>query len=294
MTTARALAALLLTGSAAFAQDQSALPPWEASVTPSSRYVFEADLGDASVSVFRNGLAFGVGGPVSETTFVRLGMESEYAAYEFDNLTGFGLPDDGPDDLLFVELRPSISTYLNPNFGLYGGLILGAGGEPDADFGDALYYGGFVGFNYQIRPGLWIGTGVGATTQLEDNALIVPLLTLDWTITDRLTLSASGLTGRLTYKVDDNWSLFADGRYEFREYRLASDTVILPDGVLTDESVPLGLGVTYAVADNFSVSLSGGAILWRSLELSDEDGDALVDEDADVTGFVSASVKWSF
>jgi long-subunit fatty acid transport protein len=290
----RSLAASLLLGAVAFGQTNPATPPWSTAVTPSAKYVFDTDAGDANFSVFRSGVGVTTGGPWSDSVFAKLAVEGEYAAYDFDGLDNFGLADsDGPDDLIFIDLRPSLAVYLNPDFGLYGGVIVGVGAETSADFGDAFYYGGFVGFNYQVSPGVWIGTGVGATTQLEDSALVVPLFTLDWQLDDRWNLSATGLGGKLSYKIDENWTAFLEGRYEFREYRLGGSSVI-PDGVLTDESVPLGLGVTYAADQNLSLTLAGGAIVWRSLELADSDGDNVVDEDADVTGYVSVSLKWSF
>ncbi len=271
---------VLALGGIAFADE---LPSWSSSVTPYARYAFETDLDDAgSFSVLRTGASFKTGGPWTESVFAGLSFDAEYSNYDSDS----GIPSD----FVFLDLRPSVSVYLNENLGVYGGLILGAGGEPDADVGQSLMYGAFVGFNYQVSPGVWIGTGVGFSTQLEDDALVVPLINLNWAINDRLTLEANGLSGKLNYQLDGAWSVFLEGRYEFRQYRLADDAAI-PEGVFSDESIPVGIGVTYSPNDAISLTLSGGAIVWREIEFYDDDENKLSSDEADITGYVSASVR---
>jgi len=257
---------------------------WSSSITPYGRYQFETDLDEAgSFSVIRTGAAFKTGGAVTDTVFGAIAFDAEYSNYD-SNDTSI------PSDFVFIDFRPSVSVNLNENLSVFGGLILGAGGEPDADVGDSLMYGGFAGFNYQLAKGVSVGTGVGFTTQLEDDAIILPLLNLTWAISDNLTLEANGLSAKLSYKVDDAWTVFAEGSYEFRQYRLADDAAIA-SGVFSDEWVPLGVGVSYTPADNITVSVSGGAIVWQQVEFFDDDENSLSEIDADVTGYVSASVK---
>jgi hypothetical protein len=235
-----------------------------------------------------------LGGPIDSTTFFKFSGELEYSNYEFDHLDAFGFADvDGPDDVYSIDLRPSFVKYLTPNFSVYGGVIFGAGGEAGADVGEALYYGGFAGFSYQVQPGLWLGAGVGVSTQLEDDPFIVPLVTLDWTINDRLKLEATGTRGLLTYKVNDQWSTFVEARYIFRQFRLDDDAVV-SGGVLTDESLPVGVGVTYAPSDHLSFTVTAGGVFWRTIKLTDDGNHDLVDEDADVTAYVGLSGKYSF
>ena len=168
-----------------------------------------------------------------------------------------------------------------------------AGGEADADVRSSLYYGGFVGFNYQVAKDVWLGAGVGVQTEFEDSPLIVPLVTLKWQINDRWALEADGLNGKLSYALNDAWSVFVDGRYEFRQFRL-DDGNIVPEGVLSDESVPFSLGVTYAPQPAFSAFAAVGVVAWREFELLDEDGGDVSTTEADPTAFVAVGLKWAF
>lgn len=265
------------------------LPPWAASVTPYGRYSFEADFEDGqSLSVLRAGADFTVGGPVSQATFISLAVGTEYSNYDF-SIAAAGMPDD----VYFVDIRPAVSTYLNENLGIYGGLILTAGAEADAELGDSVAYGAFAGVNYQIAKGVWVGGGVGISTQLEDSPIAVPLVNIDWTINDRLRLEVSGLSGTLTYTIDPQWSVFVEGRYELRQYRLADDAIIA-EGVLSDASIPLGVGVRFFANDNITVSLGGGAVVWREIEFFDDDENKISDDTTDITAYVAASVKIAF
>jgi opacity protein-like surface antigen len=273
--------AVAVSGSVVLAED---VPAWSSSVTPYARYSFDQDLNDDnSFSVLRSGATFRTGGPVTESVFSGLALDVEYSNYDFGD-------DAFPDDFVFIDLRPSVSVYLNENFGVYGGALLGFGGEPDADVSDSLVYGGFIGFNYQVADGVWIGTGVGVSTQLEDDLLIVPLVNIEWAITDRLTLNASGLKGDLTYKIDDAWSVYLEGRYDIRQYRLDDDAIVAA-GVLGDEAVLVGLGVAYQPSENITLSLAGGAVVWREITLYDDEENKLAEDAADLTGYAAASVK---
>ncbi len=263
------------------------VPSWSSSVTPYARYSFDQDLNDDNAfSVLRSGATLRTGGPVTESVFGGVVLDLEYSNYDFGD-------DAFPDDFVFIDLRPSASVYLNENFGIYGGVLVGFGGEPDADVADSLVYGGFVGFNYQLAKGVWIGTGVGVSTQLEDDLLVVPLINLEWAITDRLTLNASGLKGDLTYKIDDAWSVFVEGRYDIRQYRLDDDAIVAA-GVLGDEAILAGLGVAYHPSENITLSLAGGAVVWRQITLYDDNENKLVEDAADPTAYMAASVKFAW
>jgi hypothetical protein len=65
-------------------------------------------------------------------------------------------------------------------------------GEKEADFDNALTGGGFAGFFYRYGDRLTIGPGIGVLTQLEDSPRVIPILIINWKITDTLSLN----TGR--------------------------------------------------------------------------------------------------
>lgn len=275
-------AALLIGASTTLAAD------WKTSVTPRASHEVDTDLGDATLSVTRAGVNIKTGSQLSQQLVVGISLDAEYSNYDFGDAFS-----SAPSDYLALELRPSASFYFSENLGTYGGLILGAGGEPGADVGDSLIYGAFGGFNYQIAKDVWIGAGLGVSTQLEDDVLYVPLVTIDWKINDQLSLEANGLSGKLTYAIDKQWSIFAEGSYQLRRYRLDDDSIV-PDGVLADDSIPIGVGVSYAPSDNITLSLVGGAVVWREIEFIDDDENEIASEDADITPYIAASVKFAW
>ena len=265
-----------------------AADPWKFTVEPRAQYLFDTDAGDLSLSTFRSGAVLTSNYKLSEAATVGLRSEGEYSQYDFD-----GLGDDSPSDFVRGELRPTASLFFSPKFGVFAGGYIAAGAQVGADFSNALTYGGFAGVNYKIAENVWIGAGLGFVTELEDSASFYPLINAYWQITPELLLTADGLGGRLSYACDDHWTVFFDGRYEFREFRL-DDNAVVPGGALRDTGLPLSIGVKYAVDDTFSVTVAGGAVVYRTIRLSTAGGTDLIDETADAAAFGAASLSWSF
>lgn len=275
-----------LLGLTAFGQAEE-IPDWSFSVTPFTRYSFEQDLdSDNSFSVWRSGLSFQGGGPTNSFLLVGWTSNLEHANYDFTDNTFAG-------DFIFLDFRPSLSVYLNPDLGLYTGILVGMGAETGADLGDSMVYGGFVGFNYQIAPHVWVGTGIGFSTQLEDDPIILPLISLDWRINDGWSLSISGLRGDLSYKIDDRWSFYLEGRYDIRQYRL-TDEAAINHGVLGDRSAAAGVGIRYSPHQAVKFSLVGGLILWREITLYDDHETKVYEDTAEPTGYVSANIRFAW
>lgn len=276
--------------------DETAVKPTTFTLGGQASYAFDTDLGDAdgSFSVFRSGGSLTIGTPVTAASDLRITIDGEYSHYYFRDIDA--VPgSDGSDslDAYLFAVRPTYSHYFSPNFGVFGGVILAASGMAEADVGDSLTYGVFAGVNYQISPNVWVGGGFSVVTELEDSAFVVPLLSLNWAVTPDFTLSSEGLGLKATYKLDDAWSVYLRGRYEFRQFRLDSAEV-LSDGVLSDQSLPITVGVTYELDDALSFSAEAGVVAYRRLEFSDSDGDQFGADEADPAAFLSISAQYKF
>ena len=292
-----ALTALCLAASSAVAQTtETAAPELKITLGGSANYAADTDLHDdgGSFSVFRSGGSIAFERPFSPTTDLRLNISGEYSHYFFRNINA--VPgDDGSDslDAYQFDIRPTISHRFSENFSAFGGFTVTASGMSEAHVDDALSYGVFAGVNYRVSPNVWIGGGLAVTTQLEDSALVVPLLSVNWQITPDWMLSSDGLGLKLAYKLDDAWTVYARARYDFRQFRLDGSEV-LSNGVLTDQSVPIAVGITYDFGDSLKMSAEAGVVAYRRLEFRDSGGDQVGADEADPAAFVSVQVTYSF
>jgi hypothetical protein len=259
-------------------------------------YSFLTDLHDdgGSFSVFRSGSWVTMNNKIDESQSLRITLSGEYSHYFFRNIAA-APGSDGSDslDVYQFELRPTYTKYLNDHFGVFAGVDIAAQGMSNADFADSLSYGVFAGVNYKLADGVWLGAGLAATTQLEDNPLVVPLLTVSWQATPELLIASEQLGFRATLQIDNGWSAYVRARYEFRQFRLDSDEVIA-DGVLTDQSVPVAIGVTYQPDDQLKLSGEVGVMAYRRLEFTESDGHQAGADEAEPTLFAGFEVTYSF
>jgi hypothetical protein len=157
-----------------------------------------------------------------------------------------------------------------------------------------------VGFAYRFGKRLTLGPGIGAVTQIEDDASIFPVLIVNWKITDRLSLETGrglgatlgpGLT--LNWQASAKWDIFLGGRYERLRFRL-DDKGVAPGGVGDDRSFPLVGGATYRFGRRGDISLLSGFKLGGELRLEDEKGNRIADETYDPALFLGLTFRVRF
>lgn len=272
-------------------------PAYVFTLSGGATYDIETDFrGDGgSMSVFRSSSAVKIDHAFTEATSLRVGFDGEYSHYYFRNNSAVPGADDNSDslDLYQFDVRPVLTHYFSPNFGLFAGVNISAAGMADADIGDSMSYAVLAGVNYKLGDNVWLGAGFVASTQLEDDAFVVPLLTLNWQVTPKLLLASEGLGFRASYKFDNEWSAYAKIAYEFRQYRLDSGEVI-SDGAITDQAIPVTVGVTYTVGDSLDISAEAGVVAWRRMKFRDSGGDDVAADETDPAPFVGFSVRYSF
>lgn len=266
------------------------------SLSGNASYAFDASLHDDNgrFSVFRTGGAGTVNYTLSPGNDLSATLDGEYNHYYFRDFAA--IPgDDGADslDVYQFDLRPTFTHQFTPDLSAYGGLIVTASGMAKAHVDDALSYGAFVGVTYKFSPTLTAGVGVGIETQLEDDPFAFPLLTLNWNITPDLTLSAQGTGVQLSYKLSQTWTVFGGARYDYRQFRFDGDEIVR-DGVLTDESIPVTVGVTCHPLDGLSVTGEVGVIAYRRLEVDSSTGHQVNADEADPAVFAGIQVEYAF
>jgi outer membrane receptor protein involved in Fe transport len=169
--------------------------------------------------------------------------------------------------------------------------------ERGASLDDGSTFGLLAGATYRFSDKLKIGPGLGAFTEIEDDASFFPILLVDWAITDRLSfetgqgLAASRGPGlQLRWRQSERWEFAVGGRYEKLRFRLDDDGVA-PGGVGEDRSLPLYAVARYQASDNILVSFLAGAKTSTELSLEDDGGNPIREVDADTAGFVGLTLR---
>lgn len=223
----------------------------------------------------------------------RLGLT---LGYNFDDygFSGSGAFGDGPwGDIHMVTLAAILKYQIDSDWGVFGGPVMQFAGESGADWGDSITGGGVFGVSWRLNNELSISAGLGIITQLEDDVRVFPTLSLDWELTDSLSLrttSVARATGypaiELVYEFARDWEAAVGGSYEFRRFRLDDDGPV-PDGVGQETRWPIWARVGYNLNSNWTFSALVGFSAQGDLKLEDSSGDHIAEEDTDL-GFVMA------
>ena len=273
------------------------------SVFTSGGYVhqFNTDIDNDGGSFSVNRL-FVQGGPTYTTgkgTSISLAVGYGFDGYDFSGDKGFGgsKPWEDIHSLRFsIPLRWEISEnwrgFISPT--------LRYTGENGADFNDAMNGGGFAGFSYRFSDRLSVGPGVGVLTQLEDSTRVIPVLVINWKITDTLSLNTGrgvgatlgpGLT--LDWQPPGSWSFSLGGRYESLRFRLDEDGEV-SNGIGDDRAFPIFAAVAYSYTPLVRLSVLGGVETGGELRLEDENGRLITKENHDPAGFVGIAFSARF
>ncbi|MBL8763441.1 MAG: hypothetical protein JNM07_04145 [Phycisphaerae bacterium] len=257
---------------------------------------FKADLKDSPgrVAVSRAGAGIGVGTPVAPETRLNVNLDFESSFYDFSNASALVPGSRDPfDDAYAVSLAPTIFHRLSPEWTVFGGGIFRWSAESGADLSSAVTAGGIAGATWTLSDRLALSFGVAASSRLDDHALVVPIVGVDWKIGDDLRLASEGLGFRLTKTLDSQWSISLAGRWELRDFRLRDDGP-LPEGVVRDSRAPVEVALAWSPSRAVTVRLAGGAIVWQEFRFDDREGNRVSEDNTRPTPFVGLTASIAF
>ncbi|MEM1423814.1 MAG: hypothetical protein AAGH64_07400 [Planctomycetota bacterium] len=303
------LIALLACTPVALAQPEEPAPlaedaPWRTTVTLEGSHllVFDTDVdsSDASVTtnVTRLSGAINFARPDNRLAF-GVELRGEVADYDFDNANTLvaGLESDPFDTFLRQRVEINGRYAFDRNWGFFGLAAVEAAYESGADFGSAIQGGGtaLATWTNDARD-LTLGFGVGGFTRLDDDPVIFPLVTVRWQIDEFVRLENERLGLALTYEPCDEWAFGVVGRFDRAEYRLDEHNARVSEGVLTDNRVVAAGRITWTPAgfEGLAITLTGGAVVYRELELLDDDANEVFEDEADPSAFVGIAVRYEF
>ena len=275
-------------------------PGWSAFVRGGVVHQFDTNMDNGgSYSATRFNIQAGPQYTWDFKSSMSLGIGYSHDGYDFSGDNGLAALDPW-EKIHTLRLSLPVRKRFNENWSAFLVPLVCFTGEDGATFEDSLTGGGFVGVAYRFGKRLTIGPGFGVLTQIEDDPSIIPILILDWHITDRLSLGTGrglgatpgpGLT--LNYKADPNWNFQVGGRYERLRFRLDKDGRV-PSGIGEDKAFLLFGGLTYSFSRSVDISLVGGVELGGELGIEDNEGNLLNKESYDPGDFLGFTFNWKF
>ncbi|VGO15925.1 hypothetical protein PDESU_04514 [Pontiella desulfatans] len=268
---------LLLVSGTAFAATNGppaiTFPRWAPSVRAGSVYHFDADIeGDGPFSVNRY--------------YIEAGLSR---MWDFSRMLSFSV-GYGQEDYNFNDLAEepwnNIDSYsvglfarwaLNEEWMLFAAPSVRSYVETGADVADGLGASFFGGVGYRFGESLFLGPAFGVFGRIEDDPLVIPILLVNWDITERLNFSTGGGFAAtagpglgFTYELSKHWKLGLLGRYESFRFRLSPGNS-QPDGLGEDKSFSLVGSVMYEFFPGTYVSGIFGSKMGGEMSVSDAD-----------------------
>lgn len=262
---------------------------------------FDGDLDDAdgAMSVTRLGAGIGIEFPLGKRNRLTLSASEEFSFYDFDDDVLILGSNEPIDDAATTTVGARVSSRISEHWSLIAGGSLSWAAESGAEWQDSLTPSGILGASYRFSDRLTLGAGGALSFPIEDDARFFPVVLVDWAVTPRIRLSnASSLAGsslRLSYALCDQWLLFAQGGFERRDFRLNDDSdAPAPDGIFRESRVPVALGVVWRPNAHFTLGVRAGMALGGSIQIDDEDGDELYDDDIGAAPFIGVEASLRF
>lgn len=288
--------------------DASSASPDTLTITFGTRalYTFEADSDrdGLDVSVWRVAGRIGFQNRVSDKMSVGVNLDHETSGYQFSGFRA-ALPaaEDDPFDTFHEQsLSLSVLYQLDDSWTLFLAPGINAAYESGADFGDSVTFGGIAAVGHQINKDLRIGGGVAISSELEDNTEVLPIISIDWQISerwrltndDRLRFINEQIGLNLIYAHDDTFSVLIGTGYRSREYRLTSDNTASDAGILEDTRFVVGAGVQWNFGRSGSLRLGGGVFVDQEFRVESSSGNELSEFESDPTGYIGVRAVLNF
>jgi hypothetical protein len=261
-------------------QERDAPNTW---FTASYAHLFETDVnGLGGVEVSRhNFLALG-GHRFELSDSVGLTTQGVYQLtdYDFDGAGGVLW-----DDIHQFNAVALFDYQINESWSLLGGGIFRLAAEGGADVDDSLSGGGVGGFLYHWGENKTnrVGLLVGALSEIEDNATILPLPILNWQFADSWKLrlgvtqiAAIGYGPELTWMLTDSLDLGLGASYQRRRFRLDRG-----DRVGEETSVPIYAKFGFHPSQHSVIELFAGVAVGGEVRQETKGGSKIFDKDVD-------------
>ena len=221
--------------------------------------------------------------------------------YNFNNDFFLGSGGRLWGDIHQLTLAALLTYRMNDKWTLLGGGLFRMAGEGGADFGDALTGGGVGGFTYRASEDFTGGLLIGAMSQIEGSASIIPLPLINWQMAEdwkfKLGIQQLGGVGygpEVKWTASEEWDVALGLSYEKRRYRLDDGGAALDDGVGEETSIPLFARIGWNPSPSARIELTGGVAFGGEIRYGDHGGSKIFKEDYDPAPIVGLRGHFRF
>lgn len=276
-----------------------------AAITIPWRHTFRAKFDEnrpGKVAIDRLGVDVNLRFPVNQQFSVGLSSGWEWSRYTFRDATAFNAAFTKPwSDVHILSLGTSLNFATSDQTRWFVGAGVRSSGERGAEFGDTITVNGLAGGSYSFNENFTLGGGLVVSSRIEDNVQIIPILIVDWKISDWLRFSTMRTRPgvRLTVTPAEWFSFGPEVSYESREFRLRDDktnpgTRSSPGGVVRDRRLPVGAFATFNFSRQFSLELSGGVELAQRYRFEDRQGNKVTGVETKPAGYLGLELSLRF
>ncbi len=278
---------------------------WQYDVEVESDYQTQAQIdGGGAFDALRVKATGHIRGPLSHTTRLYLDVSYAHTRYDFsqDEAGSCSIPSacfaNSPwQDVHTLDVAPGGSLILSEALRIQAFVPIRWHAESDSDRG-GVTAGLLAQLEIRFSDTFITSLGVGVQSEIEQDASVFPVISLDWQINDRYRL----LTRGDPYQGGDMALLLAHNQrlqgsvsigYERRRFRLSASS---PDsnGVGEMTSIPLLVGISIGFGQDSELSFEGGIAVRGRLELDDAHGNELRYESFDTAGLIRGLLRLAF
>jgi len=268
-------------------------------------FATDFDTGGGDVAVDRVFSSISIGRAESETYRWDISLTSEGAYYSFGTSGSLAAAAGGRPwhNVGSMVLSPGATFQLDQRWRLITRVLLQEAGEDEASFSDSFTYGGVLAATYSFSREFTLGAGVLAVSQLEDDALVVPQIIIDWRPSKEFRLSnfagpeafPGGAGLEAIWEISESYEAAIGARYTYRRFRLDdTGSAARAGGVGYDTGLPMWLRVTARGKSGWRADLVGGLQLMGEMRLYDASGHELDAVDVQPAPFIGVFFSYRF
>lgn len=263
---------------------------------PRLRYQFDTglDAANGDFRVFRGGVGAKADWKATDRMTLSFGLGYEYSNYDFSRPNAFIAGAASPfEDIHILDLGLTAYVGIDEQWSWFAGVNGRVAGESGVDVDDAGTIGGVGGLVWDLGDDRSIAFGLNVMSQIEDDALILPIINVNWKLDERWRFASSGAMGEFIATIDGQNEIAFGAAWENRRFRL-DDSAPQLAAVIEDTSFPLFVRFAHRPDDSITINLIGGVVVWQEFEVSNRNGLATRDFDADPSAFLGLSVNIAY